>query len=165
MSNKNEIKSKVYHVLSGYGSMNETTKDAEAIDNTITFKGVKDGFANDVKSKNVPKGTNSFEANGAYQEYQLDLMFIKHLPDQNYDTAMLCIDAFTKYCAIVPIKSKSESELALGFIECMNKMGKPPKVVYSYEEMGIRNSGLFHKYYDEVHKTDVATKSSYLRRK
>ena len=79
-------------------------------------------------------------ANVPYQEYQLDLLFIKHLPDQNYDMAMLCTDPFTKYCAIVPIKSKNESELALGFIECMNNMGKPPKVVYTDGEMGIRNS-------------------------
>ena len=159
MSNKNEIISKVYYDLSGYGSMNETTKDAKEIDKTITFKDVKEWFANNVKSKNVPKGTNSFVANGAYQEYQLDLLFIKHLPDQNYDTAMLCIDAFTKYCAIVPIKSKNESELALGFIECMNKMGKPPKVIYTDGETGIRNSGLFQKYFDENHITYVATKS------
>ena len=95
--------------------MHETTKDAKAIDKTVTFKDVKEGFANNVKSKNAPKGTNSFVANGAYQEYQLYLLLIKHLPDQNCDTAMLCIDAFTKYCAIVPAKSKNESELALGF--------------------------------------------------
>ena len=51
MSNKNEIISKVNHELSGYGSMNETTKDAKAIDNTITFKDVKERFANDVNQK------------------------------------------------------------------------------------------------------------------
>ena len=57
--------------------------------------------------------------------------------------AMLCIDAFTKYCVIVLIKSNNESELALGFTECMNKMGKPPKVVYTDGEIGITNSGFF----------------------
>ena len=44
MSNKNEIISKVYYDLSGYGSMNETTKDAKDIDKTITFKYVKNGL-------------------------------------------------------------------------------------------------------------------------
>ncbi|MFM7979590.1 MAG: hypothetical protein ACKPKO_09775, partial [Candidatus Fonsibacter sp.] len=75
MSNKNDIISKGYYYLSGYGSMNETTKYAKDIDKTNTFKDVKEWFANNVKSKNAPKGTNSFVANGAYQEYQLDLLF------------------------------------------------------------------------------------------
>ena len=54
--------------------------------------------------------------------------------------AMSRIDAFTEYCLIVHIKSNNESELALGSIEGMNKMGKPPKVVYIDGETGIRNS-------------------------
>ena len=59
-------------------------------------------------------------------------MFIGRSTGQDYDMAMLCIDAFTKYCVIVPIMSNSESALALGFIESMNKMGKPPQVVHAY---------------------------------
>ena len=73
--------------------------------------------------------------------------------------AMLCIDAFTKSCVICPIKSNSESELALGFIECMNKMGKPPKVVFTDGETGTRHSGVFQKYVNENHITYVAAKS------
>ena len=90
-------------------------------------------------------------ANVPYQEYQLDLLFIKHLPDQNYVMAMLCTDPFTKYCAIVPIKSKNKSELALGFIECMNNMGKPTKVVYTDGETGIIHIGIFQKYVSAKH--------------
>ena len=86
-------------------------------------------------SKSQEKGANSFVANGPYQEYQLDLMFIKHLTDQYYEMAMLCKDGFTQYCVIIPIKSNSESEFALGITECMNKMGKPPKVTYTDGEV------------------------------
>ena len=57
--------------------------------------------------------------------------------------AMLCIDAFTKYGVIVPFKSNNESELALRFIECMNNMGKPFKVVYTDGETVITNSTSF----------------------
>ena len=113
-------------------------------------------FDGHVKSKSQVKGTNSFVANGPYQEYELDLMFIKHLADQDYEMAILCIDAFTKYCVIVIIKSNNESELALGFIGCMNKMGKPPKVVCTDGEACIRNSGLFQKCFNENHITYVA---------
>lgn len=159
MSDKNDIISKVYYDLSGYGSIEQTTKDAKKIDNSIKYIDVKEWFDKNVKVKTQKKGTNSFIANGPYQEYQIDLLFINHLPDQNYDIAMLCIDAFTKYCVIVPIKSKNESELALGFIECMNKMGKPPKVIFTDGETGIRNSGLFQKYFNENKITYVATKA------
>ena len=49
------------------------------------------------------------------------------LKNQEYDAKMICIDAFNKHCAIEPIKGKSDSDLALGLFECMNKMGNPPK--------------------------------------
>ena len=64
-------------------------------------------------SKSQVKGANSFVADGPYQEYQLGLIIIKHLTYQDYEMAMLCIDAFTKYCAIVLVKSNHETELAL----------------------------------------------------
>ena len=90
------------------------------------------------KAKIREEGTTFFVVNGPYHKY---LIFIKYLKGPNNEMAMLCIDAFTKYCAIVIIKSHNVSELALGFIECMNKMGKPPKVVYTDGETGIRHSG------------------------
>ena len=96
--------------------------------------------ATEVKSKTQVKGASSFFANSPYQKYQLDLMFNMGLTDEEYEMAMLCMDAFTKYCARVRIKSNNSCELALGFIKCMRKMGKPLKVVYSNGETDIRNS-------------------------
>ena len=44
---------------------------------------------------------------------------------------MLCIDAFYGILWLELNKgSNHESELAIGFIECMNKMGKPPNVCF-----------------------------------
>ena len=62
MSNKNEIISKVYHDLSGYGSMNETAKDAKAIDNTITFKDVKEWFAKKCENQECNEGFQLFRS-------------------------------------------------------------------------------------------------------
>ena len=89
--------------------------------------------------------TNSFVAHGSQYEYKLDLFFITHLKNQHYEERMLCIDICSKYCAIVLIKGKTESDLALGFVECMNKMGGPPQVIMTYGEGAIKNSGLFFK--------------------
>ena len=55
--------------------------------------------------------------------------------------------AFIKYCAIAPIKGNTESDLALGLIECINKMGGPPKIIMTDGEGAIKNSGLFHNYF------------------
>ena len=98
------------------------TKDAKVIDTSINCRAVKEWFDSHVKSKSQVEGAKSFVANGPYQEYKLGLRFIIHLADQDYEMAMLCIDAFTKYSVIVPIKSNSESELALGFIKSMIKL-------------------------------------------
>ena len=62
---------------------------------------------------------------------------------------------FSKFCVIVPIKGKTESDLALGFIECMNKMGTPPKVIMTDGEGAIQNSG---KYFSENHITYIPTR-------
>ena len=72
---------------------------------------------------------------------------------------MICIDILWKFCVIVPIKGKTESDLALGFIECMNKMGDPPKVIMTDGEGAIQNSGLFQKYFAESHITYIPTRS------
>ena len=58
---------------------------------------------------------------------------------------MLCIDICLNKIAIIPIKGKTESALALGFIECMNKMGGPPKVIMTDGEGAIKDNGLFSK--------------------
>ncbi|MFM7979166.1 MAG: hypothetical protein ACKPKO_07600 [Candidatus Fonsibacter sp.] len=65
---------------------------------------------------------------------------------------MICMDAFSKYCAIFPVKSKNESELALGFVECMNKMGGSPKVIMTDGESGINNSGYFRNMFNNIKK-------------
>ena len=72
-------------------------------------------------------------------------MFIKHLENEQYDTTMVCIDVFTKYVAVVPVKGKTENDLAFGMIESIVKMGHMPQVIYTDGETGIRNSGLFQK--------------------
>ena len=47
---KTDQTSRLYNDLSGYGSMNEMTKDAKEIDETIKFSDVKDWFDNTVRS-------------------------------------------------------------------------------------------------------------------
>ena len=67
MASKNAKLFQVYCDLSGYGSMNETTQDAKAIDKSIKFSFVKEWFGSHATSKSQVKGATSFVANGPYQ--------------------------------------------------------------------------------------------------
>ena len=60
---------------------------------------------------------------------------------------MVRIEVFTKYAAVVPVKGKTENDLALGMIESIVKMGHKPQAIYTDGETGIRNRGLFQKYF------------------
>ena len=44
------------------------------------------------------------------------------------------IDVFDKFMHVVPIRGKKEEDLASGMIECLNKMGKKPEIIYTDDE-------------------------------
>ena len=75
---------KVYHDPAGYGSINNTLRDAQAIDKTIKIHHVKEFFKNHVEQKAGYKGQNSFVAPEPYYEYQMDILFINYLENQNF---------------------------------------------------------------------------------
>ena len=75
-------------------------------------------------------GQNSFIAPGPIHEYQIDLLFIKYMEDQEYEGGMMCIDVFAKYVVFVPPAGKTEGDLFHGILECVAKMGHRPKVLY-----------------------------------
>ena len=48
----------------------------------------------------------------------------------------------------MPYKNqRTRANFALGLIECINKMGGKPRIIYTDGETGIRNSELFDKYF------------------
>ncbi len=47
---------------------------------------------------------------------------------------MVCIDVFTKYAVVVALKSKNEGDVASGILECINRMFKKPKLIYTDDE-------------------------------
>lgn len=62
------------------------------------------------KARTKLNGINLVPQNGPDQEYQLDVLFIKHLPDQNDRKTMLCTDAFTK-CSLIVINNTKQRQL------------------------------------------------------
>ena len=97
---------------------------------------LNNSFLKNVEQKRKPRGQNSFVAPHAYYEFQIDLFFISNddLPNQKFRVGMLCIDIFSKWMTVVPIKSKQPPDVLAGVMECIQKMGKKCEIIYTDEE-------------------------------
>ena len=97
---------KVYNDISGFGSLKQTLSYARGIDPSNKLDDVKQWMEENTQRKKQLPCQISCVANAPHHAYKLDLVFIKHLEDQSYYTTMVCIDAFSKYAAVVPIRRK-----------------------------------------------------------
>ena len=140
--NHNQIINKVYYDPAGHGSITSTFKEAFQKDKTITLDTVRQWFKSNLETTKQVKGTNSFVAPYPYYEYQLDLMFFSDLENQKFEQGMLCIDIFTKYAVVVPVSSKKEIDVAAGIVECMQKMGKKPEIIYTDDEGSLHTKSI-----------------------
>ena len=105
-------------------------------------------FRKNVDQKPKPVGSNSFVAPHSAYECQMDLFLINDLKGQRFRVGILMIDIFEKFMHEVAIKGKKEEDLASGMIECLNKMGKKPKIIYTDDE-GAMNKEAIQKYLQE----------------
>ena len=158
MDKKEDIIKKVYTDASGYGSQLSTLKDAQAKDNTITKDDIKSWFAQNVETKKQLKGTNSFIAPHPHYEYQLDLFFINDIENQKFKIGITMIDIFTKYATVVPIHSKSEGDVASGLMECLEKMGHKPEIIYSDDETALSTTAM-QQFFKDKNISHVVTRS------
>ena len=142
MSSKQDIISEVYFDRSGFGSRARTLQEARRKDKSITADDINEFFRKNVEQKRRPPGRNSFVAPHSAYEYQIDLFFINDMEDQKFRVGMLTIDVFDKFMHVVPIKGKTEEDLASGIIESLNKMGKKPKVVYTDDEGALSKEAI-----------------------
>ncbi len=142
MPTVNEIISKIYNDPSGFGSLKTTLEDARKIDKSITNEDVKKFFQEKVEQKKQIPGYNSFIAPYPNYEFQIDLFFITDVDNQTYKVGMILIDIFTKYMVVVPIKSKSEGDVAAGLIEGLNKMGEKPEIIYTDDEAALSSQAM-----------------------
>ena len=99
-------------------------------------------FKKNVEAKRKHAGQNSFVAPHSAYEYQMDLFFINDLEDQKFKVGMIMIDVFDKLMHVVAIKGKKEEDLASGMIECLHKMGKKPKIIYTDDEGALSKEAI-----------------------
>ena len=145
MSEKQKIINDVYFDRAGFGSKSRTLEEAREKDKTITMSDINEFFRKNVDQKRKPVGSNSFVALHSAYEYQMDLFFINDLKDQKFRVGMLMIDIFDKFMHVVAVKGKKEEDLASGMIECLHKMGKKPRIIYTDDETAL-NTEAIQKY-------------------
>ena len=103
---------------------------------------LKSFFKKRQSRKKQIQGYNSFIAPYPNYEFQIDLFFITDVDNQTYKVGMILIDIFTKYMVVVPIKSKSEGDVAAGLIEGLNKMGEKPEIIYTDDEAALSSQAM-----------------------
>ena len=100
---KDELIEKAYKEF--FGSIADTFKQAKKLDKSTKLEDVKTWFNQKFARKTRPI-QNSYVANYAYQEYQMDLFFMPDSDGEEFNTGLLLIDIFTQFATIVPVKSR-----------------------------------------------------------
>ena len=121
----------------GFGSMNKTLTEAKRYNEKVSLEDVKNWFAKNIGTKRNLKGYNSFVVDQSYVEYQMDLFFFHDLDKesgQKQPSALLMVDIFSKYCVVVPIKTKQPDDVLEGIKECIKQHQAKPDSIYSDEE-------------------------------
>ena len=136
MPTTDEAISKAYYGdEDGFGSMNETLTEAKRYYEKVSLEDVKKWFAKNIGTKR--NCYNSFVVDQAYVEYQMALFFFHELDKesgQQQPSALLMVDIFSKYCVVVPIKTKQPDEVLEGIKECIKQHQAKPDSIYSDEK-------------------------------
>ena len=85
-------------------------------------------------------------------------MFFTDLKDPIYGLALLMVDIFTKYCAVIPLKTNKIHDVAVAIEEGIQKMGGKPKSIYSDNE-GAFVSNELQKYFKDNNIRHITTLS------
>jgi hypothetical protein len=136
MEDKDKIIRQAYYNESGFASIRETYKDAKKILNTITLNDVKD-FLERQKTRQIKgyKGFNSYVADHALQEIQIDIAVFTDSAEENkgFANCFVAVDMFTKFCHVVPIKDRKPPESVRAMTEVLEKIGLPENIHSDHE--------------------------------
>ena len=103
---------------------------------------LKNFFRTNVEEKRKMRGQNSHIPPYSFFEFHFDLLFINHFPDQKLKVGAIMTDVFSKFLVVAPIKSTKEGDVASGVIECLNKMGGKPKLLYTDDEPALSSNSI-----------------------
>ena len=111
---KENVLRKVYYNEDGFGSINDTYKQAKKQLNSITIEDTKQWLEKQKgRQTKAYKGFNSYVADEPLEEIQIDLAgFTRSAADNDgYRYCLVAVDVFTKMLWGVPIKNKKPDVL------------------------------------------------------
>ena len=155
-SEKDKIIAKVYYDLAGYGSVAATLEDAKKYNSNITYDDVKRWKERNTERKTNLRGFNSFIVNKPFVDF-FDLN--KETNDKTYLGILLMIDIFTKYVAVVLIKTNTIPDVLEAAKDCLKKMGGKPEMIYSDNEGAWSTGTLIDKYFQAEKIHHIITRS------
>jgi len=133
---KENVLRKVYYNEDGFGSINDTYKQAKKQLDSITIEDTKQWLEKQKgRQTKAYKGFNSYVADEPLDEIQIDLAdFTKSASDNDgYRYCLVAVDVFTKILWGVPIKNKKPDECVRAFNEVLDKIGIPKQIYHDNE--------------------------------
>jgi hypothetical protein len=117
-----------YHPRTGFGSVEQTLKQAKLRDAGITRQHVRSFLAKrEIRQRRKPLKVNSFVADFPRQEFQVDLLEMGEQAVPRY--GFVAIDIFSKKGACFPIRSKVASETAEALRKVFGELGYPSSIM------------------------------------
>ena len=117
-----------YHPRTGFGSVEQTLKQARAKDAGITRQHVRDFIAKqEIRQRRKPLKVNSFVANFPRQEFQVDLLDMGERASPRY--GFVAVDVFSKKGACFPIRNKFASDTAEALRKTFGELGYPASIM------------------------------------
>ena len=117
-----------YHPRTGFGSVEQTLKQARIRDVGITRQHVRDFIAKqEIRQRRKPLKVKSFVADFPRQEFQVDLLDMGESAVPRY--GFTAVDIFSKKGACFPIRSKLASETAEALRKTFDELGYPSSVM------------------------------------
>jgi hypothetical protein len=125
------LKEIYYDPLLGFTSGAKLYKKAKEKDSKITMKLVKEFLANQAThqiTQQVKKNKDysTIISPSVRNNYQLDIFYLPH-PKQNnnFKYLLTCIDVYSRYAFVKPMKTKGGEETLKNFLEMLKEQGKP----------------------------------------
>lgn len=141
-----------------YGSIKDTYNDARKKDPSIKYDDVRRWFAKNQLRKTNLRCYNSFIADSAYEEFQIDLFVLPYDPTDEYKIALLTIDVFSKFIDVQPLNSKQPTDILQALQDAIHNMKGSPRTIYSDDE-GSFNSHLVQNYFREHNIRHLVTRT------
>ena len=127
-----ELLNKVYYDPSQwFQSKQKLYKKAKALDNAITLKLVDEFLRNQAtyqitQQVNKEKEFSTITSPSVRNNYQMDIMYLPNpKQNQNFKYLLTCIDVYSRFVFVKPMKSKSGEEVFKNFKAMMDTYGKP----------------------------------------